>query len=375
MALSETAWGHQIEALRNAICKHITLQMSLRVHISSRGFMEFCLELHLAYLILREPETGPDATTDQTLGDRESFERLSFLMDDPSADTATVPKIYQAHISVVICGWTNTQWTGYAFANTGLEPESFEEYGEDEPKHDLFAADRSEDYVKDTDPPTWDARKYWLEIVGIRCQLVLREWQYLVNTVEDKVEHRRLNDPCSCGSNHTIQDPQQVQRSLNWTLQTMQLLRKLSDTLSVTLRAYTRFDARDGDKCYFSDIKDPSIRILQNGIKESFEKLADLHSRLLSLDDSCNRFATHLGRLLSLESNRLTAQSNLLNHESNLLNAQSRDIQERTQELSQATITLNKEIRKLNEESTEAARANQNAAAKTSLSTRVNVEV
>jgi uncharacterized phage infection (PIP) family protein YhgE len=82
-----------------------------------------------------------------------------------------------------------------------------------------------------------------------------------------------------------------------------------------------------------------------------------------------------LGRILSLESNRLTAQSNLMNQEANRLSAESRDIHRQTQKLATATITLNTEIRKLNEESTAAARANQDAAAKTSLSTRVNVEV
>jgi hypothetical protein len=64
-----------------------------------------------------------------------------------------------------------------------------------------------------------------------------------------------------------------------------------------------------------------------------------------------------------------------MNQEANRLSAESRDIHRQTQKLATATITLNTEIRKLNEESTVAARANQAAAAKTSLSTRVNVEV
>jgi hypothetical protein len=77
----------------------------------------------------------------------------------------------------------------------------------------------------------------------------------------------------------------------------MQLLRKLIDSLSISLRAYKRFNARDGDKCYFSDIQDPDTRLLQNGIKESFEKMTDCHSRLTSLDESCKRFATHVSHL------------------------------------------------------------------------------
>lgn len=49
--------------------------------------------------------------------------------------------------------------------------------------------------------------------------------------------------------------------------------------------------------------------------------------------------------------------------------------QEQTQKLTENTIQLNTEIRALNEISSEAARANQIDAAKTSRSTRVNVEV
>ncbi|KAH4196657.1 hypothetical protein HBH98_032210 [Parastagonospora nodorum] len=84
--------------------------------------------------------------------------------------------------------------------------------------------------------------------------------------------------------------------------------------------------------------------------------MADLHLELTSLDDARKRRTTHLGHMLSLESNRLMAQNN-------------------TQALAEFTIAVNKEIRKLNEESTEAAGANQADAAKTSLSTRVNVEL
>jgi hypothetical protein len=94
---------------------------------------------------------------------------------------------------VVICGWTNSQWTGYAFANTGLDAEPFEEPDEDEPKHDFFAADNMLDYFKDADTSTGDARKYWLQIIGIRCQVVLKEWQYLVTIVEEKIESRVRN--------------------------------------------------------------------------------------------------------------------------------------------------------------------------------------
>ena len=88
-----------------------------------------------------------------------------------------------------MCGWSNNQWVGYAFANTGLPETPFEEQGEDEPKRDLFAAERDDDYIKDADAPTWDARRYWLQVVAIRCELVLREWTFLVHTIEERIKH------------------------------------------------------------------------------------------------------------------------------------------------------------------------------------------
>lgn len=78
---------------------------------------------------------------------------------------------------------------------------------------------------------------------------------------------------------------------------------------------------------------------------------------------------------LNAESRDIQRQSNLINHQSNELMTESRDLHRQTHKLTDEIIKLNKEIRMLNEQSTQAAQANQAAAAKTSLSTRVNVEV
>jgi hypothetical protein len=155
-----------------------------------RGYTTFCLEFHLAHLILREVKESPDSTTDQPVEARNAVADLSFLATSPPSEDSPNYAIYQAHISVVICGWTNTNWTGYAFVNTGLKEEPYQEFAEDEQKHDLFAADKEEDFASDADLPIWDARRYWLRIVSIRCQLVVREWNYLVNTVEEGVKSR-----------------------------------------------------------------------------------------------------------------------------------------------------------------------------------------
>ena len=142
------------------------------------GLITFRLEFHLADLILREDSCKLNAgTSTPTSND------ISFLNSGNCSGSSSTYKIRQAHISVVLCGLSNTQWIGYAFANTGLDAQPALDYDEDEPKMDCFAADRDDDHIKDADMPTWDARRYWLQIVAVRCQLILKEWVYLVRTI------------------------------------------------------------------------------------------------------------------------------------------------------------------------------------------------
>lgn len=76
-------------------------------------------------------------------------------------------------------------------------------------------------------------------------------------------------------------------------MEASQLLRTLQDSLFVTLKAYERFNAKDGDRRYFVDVADSST--IKNSLKETFEKLADLYSVLESLDETVQRTATHVG--------------------------------------------------------------------------------
>jgi hypothetical protein len=120
---------------------------------------------------------------------------LAWLGLRPSSDLVSSQHVVQeANVSVLVCGWSNTQWTGYAFANTGVEAEEEEEeddsekQAEDMPQQDFLAAEDGLDYVFNANNPEWDPRKYWLKVLSVRCQLGWKEWQYLVRTVEDAIE-------------------------------------------------------------------------------------------------------------------------------------------------------------------------------------------
>jgi hypothetical protein len=89
-------------------------------------------------------------------------------------------------MSIVICGWSNTQWTGYVFTN-GDDEDAEEEA--DELRGFFLTTEYGFDFSTSQDhAQTWDARRYWLRLVAHRCQQVLSEWRYLVLTVEEGVE-------------------------------------------------------------------------------------------------------------------------------------------------------------------------------------------
>ncbi|CAN9390927.1 unnamed protein product [Alternaria alternata] len=372
-SLTKTVWTAEVEALRDAVCKHIAMETSIRVHVPIMGFRTYRLEFHMAHLLLRKSLQIVDlAGSREEVGKTGPLLDLAFLELADSDGKVAPHSIYQGHMSVVICGWSNLQWTGYAF--TKADNDDLDEEDQEELRGHFLTSLYGFDFCQPRESANcWDARRYWLRLVAHRCQYVLREWLYLVRTVEEGVESWKEEDPCSSNTGKPDLQADEIQRSLNKTLQIMQLLRKLRDELSTTLRVYNRFDKSGGDKCYFSDITDCSS--VQNSIVESFEKLTDLSLRLRSLDDSCKRFATHLGRILDLESNRLSAQSNKLSQEANEHQQASHRLSERMHKMNEETSILNKEMRKLNERSTEAACMSQAEAMKTSRSTRVNVEL
>ena len=115
---------------------------------------------------------------------------LPFLSLQSTSGSIVPHAVYQAHVSIVICGWSDTQWTGYTFSNTGLGdmPYDEEDVDEDSPRQDYFASENGYDTFMNADKPEWDARKYWLRLVSARCKSVLQEWTYLVRTIEDGVE-------------------------------------------------------------------------------------------------------------------------------------------------------------------------------------------
>ncbi|KAF2831927.1 hypothetical protein CC86DRAFT_280201, partial [Ophiobolus disseminans] len=368
--MAETVSDYQVDALRDAVVKHISFATSLRVHMPS-GYPTFWLEFHLPYLELREVDGESMTCMSRTNHETGTvLSDVSFLNIMSTQGSLSRYCLQRAHISVMICGSDNVQWVGYAFANNtvdedGTENEEDEIEGsvdtdfaedEDEGEVDLFASDDS-DEVLDANIPIYDPREYWLRVVKLRLRLIVSKWEYLVYKVEKSVENQERRHGLILSRGPQSHDPGHMEKLLHWNMQTVHLLNELHGYLRPALRAWSRFSSPSGDKGFFSDITDSKATRTMHLIKESFEILSDLEHRLVLLDRSSKLSA----RTLNLESNRLNTESYDLNRQAHVVHL--------------STSVISRDIQHLNRRSTEAACENQKAAQETSQTTRVSVEI
>jgi hypothetical protein len=197
--LATTALWHQRDCLRDAFWKHISFETSIKVGQPIVGFDTPYIELHLPYLALRTVPTAYATSFDTQDISRTEWEDVTFLNLETS-DTRDL--IYQAHISVVICVWDQSRWTGYRFFNpppigtdepSDNESDDGEEHESDieddwTPRADIFAPDDVEDLV--SDEAIWDPRTYFSRIAAVWIGALLNEYTNVVRTLEERVKAR-----------------------------------------------------------------------------------------------------------------------------------------------------------------------------------------
>lgn len=94
--------------------------------------------------------------------------------------------MHEAQISFVVCGSDNRRWVGYAFVDTDSDGDDLADHNF---PHEGFHADPiASDGKLDANLPIWDPREYFLMIFEIRMAQVLKEWEYLVLTVERSIK-------------------------------------------------------------------------------------------------------------------------------------------------------------------------------------------
>ena len=95
--------------------------------------------------------------------------------------------LYEDQISFAVVGIDKSIWTAYCFADT---------YYEDRESVDRYVSMNGTAHRVDpiaagflgADLPIWEPRKYFVRVVEIRMNLILREWQCIADKIEDEVK-------------------------------------------------------------------------------------------------------------------------------------------------------------------------------------------
>jgi hypothetical protein len=94
----------------------------------------------------------------------------------------------------------------------------------------------------------------------------------------------------------------------DWLTQAMRLLRRLNERFSALMHIWARFNNPGGHIEYLTEMRGREIAPVINALKETFDKFADLHIKLRSLQNELGITKTTVSSLLriSLTNERLT---------------------------------------------------------------------
>lgn len=221
--------------------------------------------------------------------------------------------IREDHVSIVLCGMDEFKWTGWGFVNTTSDPTIEDSKDDDEGEEDqneagddyegvnedYFATDGVDELAVYDEDALWDPRRYWLRTIDVRVQSILKEWEWLVKNVEHGVETWvSLTLDISAHLTHSPQKEKHagtlteypgtgIQHDTQQLAEITMLLRKLRAKFKITLQAWARFTAPDGDIRFFSDLHDAGTLKALKSLKSSFQEMSSLRQKLLLLDESC----------------------------------------------------------------------------------------
>ncbi|KAF2016077.1 hypothetical protein BU24DRAFT_462277 [Aaosphaeria arxii CBS 175.79] len=364
-ALADTVPTNETKPLRDAIWKHLTLQTVIDVKIPPTSFPRWNLEFQMPYLaLIRRPSSHKNHKA-LTINKKpiRNFISLNFL-DLPQPDDGEIGSfgIYEAQISVLLCGADNYRYTGYAFVDTEFRDRD-EESEDDEPEEtggtndevdidtlleDPIISDCEIENTVDANKPTWPPREYFLTIMGTRMQQVLRHWQDVVHIVEVGVHtstnleiNRTLSDDSACNQ------LDRVGKEIMWVAKAFAVLEHLRSRLAITTEAWACFTSPNGNIHYFSDMTSQEIGTRIDSISACFKDLEMLIRKLDQLLRDCEAMSKSLDVRMKLETIRLNLQSNLLNLQSNELNQASHALNTQTIALNHDTNQVALETKKV----------------------------
>ncbi|KAH6642104.1 hypothetical protein C7974DRAFT_95377 [Boeremia exigua] len=228
--------------------------------------------------------------------------------------------LHDGSITVVISGFCDQSWYGYAFGSMNRSDDT-EEYlydsgdfadvdestsdkgsqSEDFFEPDFFATDGREPFAISPDT-IWDPRVYFLQTIRFRLEITVQANEYLVRKLEDCLE---------AGKTKTSKTPS-LSGSLESILVMMKLLSRVRDQFQEANQVWNRFSASDGDIMYFVDLSVHDVCSVLHEIEESFDRMKCLELQVERLVQKSEIDIHNLRLQMADENNRLSWEGNVL---------------------------------------------------------------
>ncbi|KAK4212321.1 hypothetical protein QBC37DRAFT_388944 [Rhypophila decipiens] len=267
--LAKTTSRLETPVLQRTIFQHLTARTNFQVHIATRGFKTFSLELNVSYFCLRK-DTTTLRDVDSRLGwdDSRPLRETIFSPDHPTEDNPATGqstfRIYETQISVAVTGVDHYRWTAWGIVDdTWFEPgdtlSGYYEGPESGSQPDPLLAGQL-----DVDPPERDPRLYFLRIFEIRIGTVVREWEYILHALQEEIRRNGANPLFNCPerSFESKQGRDNIRKLATWNRAMIRLVGTLIKSLSQTLVAWEVFQTTDIG--YFLDAGEDSDACLND---------------------------------------------------------------------------------------------------------------
>ncbi|KAE9365474.1 hypothetical protein N431DRAFT_563398 [Stipitochalara longipes BDJ] len=330
LALAATVPFLEAQALRDALCKHVAFEPSVRVHMPSYGAPTFQMAFHLPFFALRKLPPPPESvSTTKIRGKRlRNRKNLSLLNAESRGDDDHEEYLlYPAQTSCALFGVDEWQYTACSFVDTEHESSGGNELYDWNDDDDAQGLDEDPLISISTAPvparfPIWRPRQYYAKALEVSAEDACREWSRLAYRLEeDQKTYKRFHPFTRPSASQCPKERgEMMQKGFDWTAQRLDLLNELLHVLSGLVDEWDTFISPNGDIGYFSDLDEfPSNSnesrelgcpgsSLRN-IKQTFEKLEMRRRRLQSLKESLIKDFGVLKLRLFLEGNHATEQA------------------------------------------------------------------
>lgn len=262
----------------------------------------------MAFFALRESRPERTFSTGPYAKPPRKYEDISFIATGkPSGSGEGALGIYEAQLSISVCGLSEQGYVVYAFVDKYFQ--DGDEDSEQEVDDSVFMEDQIVADGVDANKPVWEPREYFVLAVLPRQKQVVEEWANLLDRLEEYIGEYNKNNPAQNRPSRPDSEANDPMTIYEWIYSTLSILRDIRQPLKQTIKAGTRFFADGGDIDFFSDLKRLSdqarerMSLSLREMKANFETLADIEGRLAHLIDQLEASSEFLQLRITLESN------------------------------------------------------------------------